>query len=157
MTLSELGSVGEFVGAIAVLVTLVYLAIQIRQAMAATRAQVRQSLADSQLQYVSLRATDPFLRQAAGKMFAGQEIDDSETFGLGMHVAAGIRLFENYYAQYGMGTMDPEDWRAMREVIRFHFQFPQYRQMLELMEQTVNREFARELTRIIEEINGEAV
>ena len=62
MTLSDLGNIGEFVGALAVLVTLAYLALQIRQSSATTRAQIRQSLADSQIQYLNARATGPFLR-----------------------------------------------------------------------------------------------
>lgn len=47
MTLSELGSIGEFVSGIAVVITLIHLSVQIRQNSATTRADIRQSLADS--------------------------------------------------------------------------------------------------------------
>ena len=50
MTLQDLGSIGEFVAAIATLATLVYLALQIRQntreAQAASRNSVSQSFID---------------------------------------------------------------------------------------------------------------
>jgi hypothetical protein len=59
VTISDLGSIGEFVSAIAVLVTLAYLAIQTRHNAVATRAQIRQSLADRQIDYINLRATNP--------------------------------------------------------------------------------------------------
>lgn len=49
MTLDDLGDLSDFLGAIAVLVTLVYLAIQVRQSSALTRVQTRQSVADSQI------------------------------------------------------------------------------------------------------------
>ena len=62
MTLSDLGNVGDFLGTIAVLVTLVYLAIQIRQNLATSRAQTRQALADSQINYLNSRVTGPFNR-----------------------------------------------------------------------------------------------
>ena len=156
MTLSELGSVGEFVSALAVLATLVYLAIQIRQSSATTRAQIRQSLADSQIQHLNLRATDPFLRGVVGRMFAGETIDDGDGFGLTMHVIAGIRLFENYFAQHHLGTLDPEDWRATREVIKTHFRLPQFRISLALIERSINREFVAELNRIVSEIDRAA-
>jgi len=45
VTLGDLGNVGEFVGAIAVVITLTYLAVQIRQNSSTTRAHIRQSLA----------------------------------------------------------------------------------------------------------------
>ena len=47
MTLVELGALGEFVGAIGVVVTLIYLAIQIRQNTQATRAASFHAVYDS--------------------------------------------------------------------------------------------------------------
>ncbi len=49
MTLSDLGNIGESVGVIAVVVTLIYLAVQIRQNSATARAHIRQSLAELQI------------------------------------------------------------------------------------------------------------
>jgi hypothetical protein len=61
MTLSDLGNLADFLGAIAVLVTLVYLAIQVRQNSATSRVQIRQTLAYSQINYLNSRVTDPFI------------------------------------------------------------------------------------------------
>jgi hypothetical protein len=157
VTLGDLGNIGEFVGAIAVLATLIYLAIQIRQNSATTRAHIRQSLADSQIQYINSRATDPFLRSAVGKMFAGQQLDAEEEFGLRMHAVSGIRMFENYFAQYTLGTMAPEDWRAIREVIKLHFRFPMYRAVFVVIQSSWNVEFATEIMAIIAEIDRPVV
>ena len=54
MTLQELGSLGEFVGAIAVMVTLVYLAIQTRLTRKA--AEVTQRAAEETAKYASVQA-----------------------------------------------------------------------------------------------------
>lgn len=43
MTLEDLGNLGEFLGAIGVIVTLVYLAVQVRQNTRMMRANVRQA------------------------------------------------------------------------------------------------------------------
>ena len=43
MTLTELGALGEFVGGIAVLVTLIYLVVQLRQNTTTTRSSAYQS------------------------------------------------------------------------------------------------------------------
>jgi hypothetical protein len=47
MTLTELGAAGEFFGGIAVILTLIYLAIQIRQNTKAVRLQTHQGLQDT--------------------------------------------------------------------------------------------------------------
>ena len=47
MTIFELGALGEFVGAFAVIATLIYLATQIRQNNIIARAQARQALLDT--------------------------------------------------------------------------------------------------------------
>ena len=47
MTIQELGSLGEFVAAIATLATLIYLALQIRRNTTATRAMSYQSVTDA--------------------------------------------------------------------------------------------------------------
>ena len=157
MTLSELGSIGEFVAAIAVLPTLVYLSIQLRQNSATTRAQIRQSVADSQIHYLNSRATDPFLREVSAKMLSGRDLDATEAHGLQVHLMAHVRLFENYFAQYGLGTMAPEDWRAMREVMKTVFRLSPYRHVFSSRENSWNSEFAVEVNQILREIDGPAV
>ncbi len=47
MELAELANIGEFVGGVAVLVTLIYLVIQVRQGNSNSRASARQSLIDT--------------------------------------------------------------------------------------------------------------
>lgn len=47
MDLTQLANLGEFIGGVAVLVTLVYLAVQVRQNTASTRAAARQQMSES--------------------------------------------------------------------------------------------------------------
>lgn len=89
-------------------------------------------------------------------MFAGQEVDAQESFGLRMHIIAGIRMYENYFAQQAIGTMVQEDWRAIREIIKLHFRFPAYREAFSVIESGLNREFASEVRKIIDELDREA-
>jgi len=52
-----LGNYGEFVGAIGIVITLMYLAIQLRQNTRMMRASIRQARSDSSVQLYSLGAT----------------------------------------------------------------------------------------------------
>ena len=47
MTLQDLGAIGEFIGGIAVVITLVYLAVSIRQNTKSVRASTYQAILDS--------------------------------------------------------------------------------------------------------------
>ena len=89
MNWDAIGAVAELLGGIATIATLAYLAVQIRQATAATRADIRQSMADAQIQYLNSRAIDPFLRGVQHKVAQGSELDGEEDVGrLRLAVAA---------------------------------------------------------------------
>ena len=156
MTLADLANIGEILGAVAVLVTLVYLAVQIRQGSATARAQTRQALADSQINYLNSRVTDPFLRDTFFKITSGQEIDEAEGLAYRVHVTAHIRLFENYFTQYTLGTMNAEDWRAMRAVIRAQFKLEPYQEAFYFREEIWNSNFTAEVKNIIGELGESA-
>ena len=89
-------------------------------------------------------------------MRSGQELDAAEIPGFQSHLIAHVRLFENYFAQFAQGTMDSEDWRAMREVIKARFRFAPYRSAFALLEGSWNSDFAAEINRILGEIDGPA-
>ena len=155
MNIQDLGSIGELVAAIATLGTLIYLALQIRQGASATKAHIRQSIAGLQIDYINLRASDPTIRSAVRKMFEGSELTVDETMALRMHSVAGIRMFESYFAQYSMGTMSAEDWRATREITKGHFRFSQYRDGFLSIESTWHVDFAKEIHQIMYELDNE--
>lgn len=58
MTLQDLGSIGEFLGAVGIIVTLVYLAIQIRQNTRAVRSAAREEILRDMHGFISLVASD---------------------------------------------------------------------------------------------------
>ena len=157
MNWDAVGAVAELLGGAATVATLAYLAIQIRQASAATRAHIRQSMADGQIHYVNSRAIDPFLRRVTQKAFSRQELDEDERYGLQMHLVAHLRLFENHFAQYALGTLDEEDWRTQRELLRGLLRFGAYRQAYSFLGDVWNSEFAEEVESILVETRVTAV
>jgi hypothetical protein len=151
------GAVAELLGGAATVATLAYLAVQIRQAAAATRAQIRQAMADGQIHYVNSRAIDPFLRRVTLKAILRRELDQEESYGLQVHLVAHLRLFENHFAQYTLGTLDEEDWRAQRELLKGLFRIEAYRQAYSFLGDVCNSEFAAEVERILAETREAAV
>lgn len=148
MSWDAVGAIAELLGAAATVATLAYLAVQIRQASATSRAQIRQSIADSQIHYLNSRASDPFLRPATQKLYSGKDLDDEERYGLMVHLVTHLRLFENHFAQYTLGTMDPDDWQAQRKLLTRFLQIDAYREAYSVNDGAWNRHFAAEVERI---------
>lgn len=128
MTVMELGALGEFVGAIAVVVTLVYLAIQIRQnthAMAENR-----RLALAQTYQMRADALQSMLVQAAESSHIGPIITKLTSLGYPEDLTSLDALtpiergrfrqwqiaqqthWDNLYYQYQQGYLDEEYYQA---------------------------------------------
>ena len=71
MNWEAISAIGEIVGAVAVVVSLIYLASQIRTSSKATRATMYMGLHDSQAQFSYLLLSDPVLRDLVDKVDAG--------------------------------------------------------------------------------------
>ena len=68
MNWEAISAVSEIIGAIAVVVSLVYLAVQVRSSSKATRATVYMGLHDTQAQFSYLLLSDPSLRELADSL-----------------------------------------------------------------------------------------
>jgi len=152
MTLSDLGNLGGFISGIAVIITLIYLAIQIRQSSKIARAALRQSLAENQFAQITLRATDPVIRTAFRKASVSEELTEDEAAALFAYAIAGIRQWEALYSQYEHGMVTTEDWRATRQVMLARFQLPIFRQAFNsLAPDGLNPRFLPEVSQIVEQ------
>ena len=135
MSIVELGALGEFVGAIAVVVTLVYLAIQIRQHTRAMHEAKRLALA--QTYQMRADALQNMLVHAAESDHIGPIISKLVAAGYPEEIASLDRLsatergrfrqwhiaqqthWDNMFYQYQQGFLDEEYYRdSFRERVR---------------------------------------
>ncbi len=91
MDLTQLANLGEFIGGVAVLVTLVYLAVQTRQARAAAEQTARFAAEEHLVANVSayaqwrdLAVSNPGIAEAMAKTNAGEELSEAESIQLGL-------------------------------------------------------------------------
>lgn len=135
MTLMELGALGEFVGAVGVVVTLAYLAVQIRQNTQAMEEAKRLALAQTyqsranELQEMLVRAAEsetigPIITKLT---VAGYPEDVSSLDQLSSQERGRFRQWQiaqqthwdNMYYQYQQGFLDEEYYRdSFRERVR---------------------------------------
>jgi len=107
------GAIGELIGGLAVLLTLFYLAVQIRQNTEATRVQIRQAISDAQSSNINLRATDPHIAKLIIKSRKNEQLDEEELLRLQFHLDATLRQFENIHAQYCAGFFPEPEWNSI--------------------------------------------
>lgn len=141
MSLEDLGNIGEFIGSMAVLVTLIYLALQIRQNTAATKVQIRQAIADSQSANINLRATDERLPTIIAKVNSSQELTPEEEQRLYFHLDATLRQFENFYSHFKSGVLDQSDWFSLLYGLERTLRGAKTREMWNTMKPSYNEGF----------------
>ena len=107
-----LGNYGEFIGSIAVVVTLGYLAIQIRQSTVVARSAVRQGITEMTVYQVSDLVTNRDVAKRFMDAIVGREVDELDSFQLQARCYIEFRRFENIHYQYRNGMFDDSEFYA---------------------------------------------
>ncbi len=140
MNWEAVSAISEIIGAIAVVVSLVYLAIQVRASSKATRASVYMGLHDSQAQYSYLLLSDPSLRDLVDSLDDPKvSVTDRPEFS---HLLT--MLFNKYELFYfisreNMFSSDVD--RAMTKIIANRLKTPGVKEWWENSQQSFSPEF----------------
>ena len=130
MTLSDLASLGSFVSGIAVLVSLVYLAVQVRQSRKHTAAQISQSRVQIGIEQQEKLITDPAVADIMMRGMRGDpnftELDGYRFFFLLSNTFLGI---EDEFRQHQAGLISDERHNGYVKRITIPMQMPGYRAM----------------------------
>lgn len=100
-------AIAEILSALAIVVTLGYLAIQTQQNTAAVQASVRQSMLEADRESLCTQVQNPFLFRRSG-------LDEEEQLQLIGFMTAFMRTRENFWIQYQKGVLDQDTWESYR-------------------------------------------
>lgn len=124
MTINDLGSVANILSAIAVLATLIFLSVQVRQANMLARAQARERMVEQTNEELYQWMGDSMLREC----FAKPELLTREEHGkVHYFLLAAMRQREWEWFQYKDGIIKQDVYRAYQEVIGLHLGVPRTR------------------------------
>ena len=111
MSLADLGNIGEFVGAIAVFVSFIYLAYQIRQNTKAVNRTENNAALNQWSQYRAMVLHDRELAIVLGKLKNNaNEIDEVEQVQLDMLLEELFNIGRHQYDRNREGFGAPTDW-----------------------------------------------
>ena len=113
MDWNAIGAIGEILGAVAVVATLGYLAVQTRYSVAATQANTRQAILLSDQQFLTNLMLDPAIDVIRFK----RDLADDEKVKLYYFFILFMRMRENNWLQFHSGGLDRETWESYRASI----------------------------------------
>jgi hypothetical protein len=124
VTLEQLGNLGDLIGGIAVVASLLYVAVQLRQNTRITRSAVRQSIAAraSDLQLSVAQNND--ILAAVAKLFQGKEMSPEESIRLHFFLGGLFRATEEAFLQHREGFLEDEYWNTRARLMINYLRYP---------------------------------
>jgi hypothetical protein len=125
MMLSSLGDLGDFIGGIGVIVTLIYLAIQIRRNTVAVHSASLDSAYAAHMEFQRTVWTDPDLCSFWHEGLGGKEFDSPEErrrFSFMLNTC--LRLWESAYFKAQYGQLHSKPWIGLNRELTFVFSTP---------------------------------
>jgi len=155
MNWDALGAIGEIVGAIAVVITLLYLASQAKSnTLAINRAAIQATLM-GRGESTRFLASDPAISEL---MWRGadhpESLEPEEWLRFFLICGSIVRPIELAYLDYAAGLMDDDLWAGQEQTVIFWFSKPGVKHWLEQYGQTLYpefRDYTHTLIRKIEE------
>ncbi len=122
MNWDAISAVSEIVGAVAVVISLIYVAAQIRQNTKMMRTAAKQSLteASQNLIYTAIDKSEEWVKLTTGDDPSTPEEDAR----MSLLVRAMLRGFESQCYQYESGLLEDDEWRALQTAIKYLCSLP---------------------------------
>ena len=105
-------SIAEIVSSVAVLITLLYLAIQTQQNTDAILASTRQDALNSELEQIYKMFDRPHLFTYGSRLASRDGYTDSELQDILVWSIANFRIRENLWFQFKSGVLDAKTWES---------------------------------------------
>ena len=156
MTIQDLGSIGELIGAVAVVISLGYLAVQIRQNTKTVRTSTYQAFLDSSRSDTELILAHPHLERIfrLGRRDPNELTDDERPV-FRMLLGQLLLNYEIMFLQHRHGVIDEDFWRGRQEGLRALLFQPGVGQWWAGGAPLLRRYFAPEFRELVESILDE--
>lgn len=120
MNWEAVGAVAELLGVITVIVTVMYLALQVRHATSVAKSVARQTAAQMNIETIGVSLDSQILSVASMKATKGEELTPEELSNYLRWIWMRMRVVENAYFQFQDGLLDLEAWTAHTSYIVHH-------------------------------------
>jgi hypothetical protein len=127
VSLSDLAAIGSFVSGVAIVVTLVFLLMQLRQTNRNQRSLMQQART-ARISETILRCTEPFLSEAMVRGFRGDvTMEPAQIQSFFRQLSALVYNYEDSFLQHRAGTLDSSSWGTDVAALQEFFSYPGFR------------------------------
>lgn len=153
VTLQALGNLGEFVSALGVVISIVYLTRETRQNTQSVRAASFNSMVQNSIRLLEQSFTNPDM--AAFLIRAEQDpsaLTPAERRRWDAYMTAVYRHFGNVVYQYRSGSLDQHMWESYERTLRDHLRTPTWGQWFHANRHVFSDALQEHVERIIDEL-----
>jgi hypothetical protein len=141
-SLSDWANVAEIGASAGVIISLIFVGLQLQSNTDVTEAATREAINHKDLEYLSLRLDSSVLARAHAKLENGEELTPLEESQAVHQEYVNFIAFEHSFYQYQKGFFEPEQWLRHRKIVQFQIEgFPPSRTMWERKHHTFTPEF----------------
>lgn len=156
MSLSDLASLGAFVSGIAVVISFLFLAMQLRQANRNQRSLMQQGRSQRTVDLLT-RMTDPRLGEVILRAFrADPTMNEGDYFVFYSFAAAVFWNYEDSFLQFQAGTLDARSWASDGSTLRQLLSNPAYRAAWRAASPGIGEGFREFMDGLVREVKGAA-
>jgi len=140
--LADWANVAEICAATGVIISLIFVGLQLQSNTEATEAATREAINQKDMEYLSLRLDSSVLATATAKLDNGEVLSTLEDSQLVHQEYVNFISFEHSYYQYRKGILEPEEWLRHENIVRLQIESSRYAQkMWDLKRHTFTTQF----------------
>lgn len=149
MKIEKLAAIGELVSSVAIVSTLIYLAVQTQQTNSALIGNSRQATLMADMSLISMLVSNPEANENARRPI--DELSVAEQDQVATAFAGILRSREFAWNQFQLGILDEPTLNSyMETIVRMIGDYPGYRAYWDLFSQRTNPEFTDYVNSILE-------
>ena len=142
MNWEAIGAIGEIVGAVAVIATLGYLALQMRQNTRSVRASMFQSLVEQMVNFDRSFTENPEL---ARTYLEGVEdldgLSEANRAWMAFTLFSHFQIFQSMFYQRQLFRNEPDYWESWRKIILMYYGLPGVKRWWQLRRDLFSKKF----------------
>jgi hypothetical protein len=141
----------EIISVLAIVISLVFLGLEVNQSNTLAKASIRQSLNETDMDVYEMRMDKEAITRAYYKIDNDLLLDEYEEYMIIQFQTFNFRDFDNSFYQYRIGLFDENNWQAYRRIIKKLLEDKYVKIMLQNSISDFSTEFQDELKSIMED------
>jgi hypothetical protein len=150
MNWEAIGAIGELIGALAVVSTLGYLALQIRQNTKGMRVAAKLEITKQFADYTDLLLLNPELFELNRKGMLVKDLDEIEKGKFGLLMQRATWYFSSMHYQYNSQALSFEEWYESERLIAWFCAAPGFREWWRQNDVNYSVDFKNYLNKVLE-------